>query len=81
MAFIRVVGAVDRSDVIGPHYRRKATDFSNFKADPGITPKGAIHVRHVKQPDGTIQTTVKLPAGVVSVNNRRYSQRKRWTVR
>jgi hypothetical protein len=31
------------------------------------TPKGPIHVRHDKQPDGTIQTTVKLPAGIVRV--------------
>jgi hypothetical protein len=31
------------------------------------TPKGPIHVRHDKQPDGTIKTTVKLPEGIVQV--------------
>ena len=31
------------------------------------TPKGAIHVRHDKQPDGSIKTTVKLPAGIEQV--------------
>jgi hypothetical protein len=28
------------------------------------TPKGAIHVRHEKQADGTVKSTVKLPEGV-----------------
>lgn len=31
------------------------------------TPKGAIHVRHDRQADGTIETSVKLPAGVKRV--------------
>ena len=31
------------------------------------TPKGPIHVRHDKQPDGSIKSTVKLPEGVVRV--------------
>ncbi|NJM37050.1 MAG: alpha-L-rhamnosidase [Akkermansiaceae bacterium] len=31
------------------------------------TPKGAIHVRHEKQADGTIQSTIKLPDGVEQV--------------
>ena len=29
------------------------------------TPKGPIHVRHDKQPDGSIKTVVKLPEGIV----------------
>jgi hypothetical protein len=28
------------------------------------TPKGPIHVRHEKQADGTVKSTVKLPEGV-----------------
>jgi hypothetical protein len=31
------------------------------------TPKGPIHVRHDKQPNGTIKTTVQLPEGIVRV--------------
>ena len=31
------------------------------------TPKGAIHVRHDRRADGTIETSVKLPAGVKRV--------------
>lgn len=29
------------------------------------TPKGPVHVRHDKQPDGTVKSTVKLPEGVI----------------
>ncbi len=32
------------------------------------TPKGAIHVRHDKQPDGSVKTSVKLPVGIERVN-------------
>lgn len=28
------------------------------------TPKGPVHVRHEKQPDGTVKSTIKLPEGV-----------------
>jgi len=31
------------------------------------TPKGPIHVRHEKQPDGTIKTAVQLPGGIARV--------------
>jgi len=31
------------------------------------TPKGPIHVRHDKQPDGTIKTAVQLPGGIARV--------------
>lgn len=32
------------------------------------TPKGTIHVRHEKQPDGSIKSVIKLPDGVVQVD-------------
>lgn len=31
------------------------------------TPKGAIHVRHERQPDGRLKSTIKLPAGIEQV--------------
>ena len=32
------------------------------------TPRGPIHVRHDKQPDGSVKTSVKLPAGIERVD-------------
>jgi alpha-L-rhamnosidase len=32
------------------------------------TPKGAIHVRHERQPDGRLKSTIKLPAGIEQVD-------------
>jgi hypothetical protein len=31
------------------------------------TPKGPIRVRHDKQPDGSVKSTVELPDGIVQV--------------
>ena len=47
---------------ITPHLGRLAWAEGTYP-----TPKGPIHVRHDKQPDGTIKTTVKLPEGIVRV--------------
>jgi len=47
---------------ITPHLGRLAWAEGTYP-----TPKGPIHIRHDKQPDGTIKTTVKLPEGIVRV--------------
>jgi hypothetical protein len=47
---------------ITPHLGRLAWAEGSFP-----TPKGPIQVRHDKQADGTIQSTVKLPAGIEQV--------------
>jgi hypothetical protein len=47
---------------IAPHLGRLAWAQGTYP-----TPKGPIHVRHDKQPDGSIKTVVKLPEGVVRV--------------
>jgi len=47
---------------ITPHLGRLAWAEGTYP-----TPQGPIHVRHDKQPDGTIKTTVKLPDGIVQV--------------
>ena len=47
---------------ITPHLGRLAWAEGTYP-----TPQGPIHVRHEKQPDGTIQSTVKLPAGIAQV--------------
>jgi hypothetical protein len=47
---------------ITPHLGRLAWAEGTYP-----TPKGPIHVRHDKQPNGSIKTTVKLPEGIVQV--------------
>jgi hypothetical protein len=47
---------------ITPHLGRLAWAEGTYP-----TPKGPIHVRHDKQPDGSVKTVVKLPEGVVQV--------------
>ncbi len=47
---------------IAPHLGRLAWAEGTYP-----TPKGPIHVRHGKQPDGSTRTTVKLPEGIVRV--------------
>ena len=47
---------------IVPHLGRLAWAEGTFP-----TPKGPIHVRHEKQPDGTVKSVVKLPEGIVQV--------------
>ena len=47
---------------ITPHLGRLAWAEGTYP-----TPKGPIHVRHDKQPDGTIKTTLNLPEGIARV--------------
>lgn len=47
---------------ITPHLGRLAWAEGDYP-----TPKGPIHVRHDKQPDGSVKSIVKLPEGVVQV--------------
>jgi len=47
---------------ITPHLGRLAWAEGTYP-----TPKGPIHVRHDKQPDGTVKTTLNLPEGIARV--------------
>ena len=47
---------------ITPHLGRLAWAEGTYP-----TPKGPIHVRHDKQPDGSVKTSVTLPEGIVQV--------------